>query len=236
MNILGIHSALNQFNHDPGAALICDGKLVAVCEEERLNRIKSSRGYFPFRSIGKVLQEVGLALGQIDYIYTTGITARDRLRPHLESFLRHYFGVVPPVVFVDHQDAHLASAYYCSGFEHAMCISYDGVGDGSSGKLAVGNGKNIEVLETLSMNQSLGIYYSAATAYLGFRPVEDEYKVMGLASYGKNLVDLSDLVTVLETTYSFNLDYFTDLKSIVSNDQPLYGDWIIEKLDQPKHR
>ena len=68
MNILGIHSALNQFNHDPGAALICENIVKAVCEEERFNRVKSSRGYFPLWSIRNVLKEGGLSIKDIDII------------------------------------------------------------------------------------------------------------------------------------------------------------------------
>ena len=64
----------------------------------------------------------------------------------------------------------------------AMCLSYDGIGDKSSGKLAIGKERDIHVVETIEINQSLGNFYSAITAYLGFKPVEDEYKVMGLAS------------------------------------------------------
>lgn len=234
MHILGIHSALNQFNHDPGAALISDGELVAVCEEERLNRIKSSRGFFPSRSIEIVLKEAGITISDLDYVYTTGITAEGRLRPHIENFFRHYFGYCPHVTFVDHQDAHLASAFYCSGFDEAMCISYDGIGDGTSGKLAVGKGNKIEVKEALSISRSLGNFYSAATAYLGFRPVEDEYKVMGLASYGKNLMDFTGLLSITDDSYSFQEGYFRDLSSIISNDQPLFGPRLVDEFGPPR--
>ena len=234
MNILGIHSALNQFNHDPGAALICENIVKAVCEEERFNRVKSSRGYFPLWSIRNVLKEGGLSIKDIDKVYTTGVTAREKLEPHLVSFFDHYFGFVPEIVFVDHQDAHLASAFYCSGFDESMCLSYDGIGDKSSGKLAVGNGRDIEVLETIDISQSLGNFYSAMTAYLGFKPVEDEYKVMGLASYGEESVDLSEMVSVSEDSFTINSSFFRDLQSIISNDQPLYSHKLVELLGPPR--
>ena len=234
MNILGIHSALNQFNHDPGAALICGNRLIAVCEEERFNRVKSSRGYFPLWSIKGVLEEAGLKISDIDKVYTTGATARVKIKPHLVSFFNHYFGFVPEIVFVDHQDAHLASAYYCSSFDEAMCLSYDGIGDKSSGKLAVGKERDIHVVETIEINQSLGNFYSAITAYLGFKPVEDEYKVMGLASYGEESVDLSEMITASESSYSINQEFFRDLGSIISNDEPLYGDKLVQLLGAPR--
>lgn len=234
MNILGIHAALNQFNHDPGAALIEGNQLVGVCEEERFNRVKSARGYFPIRSIRALLKMRGMRINDIDAVYTAGVTARQKLEGALSGFFEQYFGYVPKLVFVDHQDAHLASAYYCSKFQEAMCISYDGVGDGKSGRLAVGKGQVIEVVDDLSIAQSLGNFYSAMTAFLGFKPVEDEYKVMGLASYGQPGVDLSGLVDISSEEYSFNSSYFQDLRHLLSNDQGLFNKRIEELLGLPR--
>ena len=136
MNILGVHIAFNQLNHDPGAALVCDQQLVAICEEERFNRIKTSRGCLPYNSIQAVLKEASLKIQEIDLVVTTGLTRKGQLEYHASRFFQHYFGHSPKIEFVEHQMAHLSSSFFFSDFEEAMCVSCDGIGDGSSGKLA----------------------------------------------------------------------------------------------------
>ena len=123
MNILGVHCALNQFNHDPGAALISRGNLIAVCEEERFSRTKSSRAQFPYFSIQSVLREGGLTIRDIDILVTTGNTKKSILGRYIEQLFCHYFGSCPELRFVDHQDSHLASAFFYSKYSEAMCIS-----------------------------------------------------------------------------------------------------------------
>ena len=86
MNVLGAHFAFNQLNHDPGAALIRNGELVAVCEEERFNRIKSARGCLPYRSIVATLTEGSLGIRDIDLIITTGLSKQKQLEKHIRRF------------------------------------------------------------------------------------------------------------------------------------------------------
>lgn len=236
MNILGVHCCLNQFNHDPGAALISDGKLIAVCEEERFNRTKSSRAQFPYFSIKNALKEKALNIRDIDILVTTGVTKKSSLDKHIKQLFDHYFGFCPELRFVNHQDAHLASAFYFSNYQEAMCISYDGIGDGISGKLAVGRGRTITTLEDLSVEQSLGHFYSAMTAFLGFRPLEDEYKVMGLASYGREGINLDQLIQFTETGYELNRKIFTTESPLISLDQPLFNKNLISILGEPRLR
>ena len=234
MNILGIHCALNQFNHDPGAALISGGKLIAVCEEERFNRIKSSRAQFPYFSVQSVLKESRMNICDIDVLVTTGNTKKTILTKYIVQLFNHYFGYCPELHFVDHQDAHLASAFYYSNYSEAMCISYDGIGDGLSGKLAIGRGYDITPLEDLTVDQSLGHFYSAMTAFLGFRPLEDEYKVMGLASYGQDGINMDHLIEFTDTSYRINREMFNDENPPISLDQPLYNKNLLANLGQPR--
>jgi carbamoyltransferase len=104
----------------------------------------------------------------------------------LDDRIAACFGRRPPrLVPVEHHLAHLASAFFCSPFEQAMCLSVDGFGDFVSTMAAVGRGNGIEVLRRVHFPHSLGLLYSAITQHLGFPGFGDEYKVMGLAAYGE---------------------------------------------------
>jgi carbamoyltransferase len=90
-----------------------------------------------------------------------------------------------PTHFIEHHRSHLASAFFVSPFEDAALLSIDGFGDFTSTMRAIGRGNRIEVLDTVSYPHSLGVFYTAFTQYLGFPHYGDEYKVMGLAPYGR---------------------------------------------------
>jgi carbamoyltransferase len=99
------------------------------------------------------------------------------------------------VHFVEHHAAHAASAFFCSPFDHAAVLSLDGAGEWTSGLLAVGEGIRLERIKTHYLPRSLGLFYLAMTRYLGFPEHGDEYKVMGLASYGEDAYrDVFDLI------------------------------------------
>ena len=124
---------------------------------------------------------------------------------------------------VEHHRAHLASAFFASSFEEAALLSIDGSGDFTTTMLGVGKGTNIEVLDSIDFPHSIGVFYSAFTQYLGFPHYGDEYKVMGLAPYGKPLhVDkLKDIVRLTnDGLFNLNLTYF----SVTSGNVISYGD------------
>lgn len=104
---------------------------------------------------------------------------------------------VDKVVNVDHHDSHLAAAYYTSGFDHAAIVTMDGVGEYESAVIAVGRGSDIERKLSVDLPHSVGLLYSAFTAFLGFEVNEGEYKVMGMAAFGKPTVadEVRKLVT-----------------------------------------
>tara|TARA_A100001388_G_C28773880_1_gene505796 strand:+ start:615 stop:2453 length:1839 start_codon:yes stop_codon:yes gene_type:complete len=89
------------------------------------------------------------------------------------------------ILFSEHHLSHAASAFYPSPFNSAAVLTLDGVGEWTTTSLAVGNGKNLQVLKEIHFPHSLGLLYSAFTYYTGFRVNSGEYKVMGLAPYGK---------------------------------------------------
>ncbi|HVN31925.1 MAG TPA: carbamoyltransferase C-terminal domain-containing protein [Thermoanaerobaculaceae bacterium] len=209
MTILGI----NAFHADAAAVILRRGSVVAGVEEERFTRIKHWAG-FPQQAIRHCLSEVGAesieSIGAIGvsrqpraYLWRKAMLALAHPRSlgralgrvrniaqvgSLEQRLAATFGdrgSAPRVVPVEHHLAHVASAFFCSPFEEAACLTVDGFGDFVSTMLAVGRGTHIEVLQRVHFPHSLGLFYTAVTQYLGFPKYGDEYKVMGLAAYGE---------------------------------------------------
>lgn len=140
-----------------------------------------------------------------------------------ESVLRQMAGCKPqqaihritgydgPIEIVDHHLSHAASSYFFSGFEQAAILTVDGVGDWPTTTYNVGSGNQIKRFEQVDFPDSLGLFYSAVTAYLGFEVNEGEYKVMGLAPYGRPvyLKEVQKLIDVTsEGNYCLNMKYF----------------------------
>ncbi len=142
---------------------------------------------------------------------------------------------------VEHHRSHLASAFFASPFDEAALLSIDGSGDFSTTMIATGKGNKIKVLDSVDFPHSVGLFYTALTQLLGFPHYGDEYKVMGLAPYGKpEYVDrLKDvLVFRPDGLFELNLTYFRSAKSgIISYGEdhipvvaPLYSPYMIEKF------
>lgn len=203
MKILGITGSLNLVHedssgetHDGTAALVIDGHVKAAIEEERLNRIKHT-DKFPINAIRFVLQDQGLQLEDLDQICYYSIQnyffqgeESIPLVEKIQELLFAEFGVKiqrEKLYFVHHHLAHAVSTFYMSGFDRSLVVSIDGTGDGVSGMILNGEGKNLERLESLSNENSLGIYYLNVIYILGYKQF-DEYKVMGLAPYGNPTV------------------------------------------------
>tara|TARA_Y100000590_G_scaffold122617_1_gene140437 strand:+ start:11337 stop:12962 length:1626 start_codon:yes stop_codon:yes gene_type:complete len=195
MYILGISGGVRLGYHDIGAALLKDGKLVAAVEEERINRIKHSPGQLPQKSIYTILESEKISIQDVDILATHGITWGDIYDKILKDYFEGEFGFCPPIEKVHHHDAHAASAYYASGFNEAIIITMDGSGDGVSCEFCIGKGDDMEILQRFDRPNSLGIFYSMITQYCGFTRDSDEYKLMGLSSYGdRNKFDFSKII------------------------------------------
>jgi len=213
--ILGISA----FYHDSAAALIVDGQIVAAAQEERFTRIKHDPA-FPSQAIEYCLAEAVLKPADIDYIafYEKPLTKFERL---LETYLGFApagfasFSMAMPVwlkeklflkkairkslagatraklVFTEHHESHAASAFFPSPFQEAAILTLDGVGEWCTTAWGVGRGNRLELSHQLSFPHSLGLLYSAITYHCGFKVNSGEYKLMGLAPYGKPIyVDL----------------------------------------------
>ncbi len=234
MYVLG----LNAYHADAAACLLDNGYLVAAAEEERFRRLKHWAG-FPSESIRYCLSEAGISLSDIRYVAVNSdsnvnrwaklsyafrgfpsarlvwekIRTRKRrisIRNQLTT-IQSNSGFVGRIHPVEHHLSHLASSFYCSPFDEAVCVSVDGFGDFSSAAVGFGVKHTIKTHQHILFPHSLGVFYQAITQFLGFDNYGDEYKVMGLASYGVPSfeAEMKQLVMMnSDGTYQLNLDYF----------------------------
>ena len=240
MNIIGLHTSFNSKTHDPSVALIVDGQLVFAIEEERLNRIKTSMGYFPERAFIKCLEKSSLTIHDIDLVVSDGITS-PFLKNKIKDYIKHIFGYCPAIKLYDHSTCHNYSSYFISGFNSSLTISVDGQGDGISTNVSYMNNSNNKYLynELYKSNNkfSLGNFYTAFTNYLGFRSVEGEYKVMGMAAYGKPKIDLSSIINFNNITEDFegkNYNSLFNIDNYTSITEPSYNEEFIYELTKIK--
>lgn len=195
MYILGVHGSFGRAEHDAAAVLIKDDKIIAAAEEERFVRYKHAVGLMPDRAIQYCLEQGNITMRDVSTIAFPRATWDD-FPPRFEAYLWYNFGYVPNIEYVDHHTAHAASSYFISGFDSALVVTVDQAGDGLSCAAYKGTGRNtLELIESVPFPHSVGLFAAYMTQYLGFRSNHDEYKVMGLSSYGKPKYDLSKLIT-----------------------------------------
>ncbi|OGL88799.1 hypothetical protein A3H75_00055 [Candidatus Uhrbacteria bacterium RIFCSPLOWO2_02_FULL_51_9] len=203
--ILGISC----YYHDAAACLLVDGKLIAAAEEERFTRKKHDSS-FPVHAIEYCLQKAGVTMKDVEHVvfYEKPLLKFERLLfqhiyafpkslwlfvrtiPHwLSDKLRIHYTLKKlkyrgPVYFIHHHLAHAAASYLGSPFEQAAICTVDGVGEWTTTAVGYADGNKIELKKHIQFPHSLGLLYSAVTAYLGFSVNNSEYKVMGLAPHG----------------------------------------------------
>jgi carbamoyltransferase len=202
---------ISAFYHDSAAAIVRDGEIVAAAQEERFSRVKNDRR-FPSHAINYCLEEAGLRpsdLAAVAYydnasqtferilrtVLATGEASRSLFMRALPSWLEHklhipriirdelsYGGLI---LQNDHHRSHAAAAFYPSPFERAAILTVDGVGEWATASIALGEGNRIQILREMQFPNSLGLLYSAFTQFTGFKVNSGEYKMMGLAPYGR---------------------------------------------------
>jgi len=236
---MSIILGLNANHADSSACLIKDGKLLFGIEEERINRIKHWAGV-PIQSIEECLQSTGIDSSEITDIslnsnplsnlsrksffflknYLLGkkkyeIAERIKRKISIKDFINNQsnncnFGSKVNIHYIDHHISHIASAYYASGFKDAVGLSIDGFGDFCSLSIAKCNEEGIKVIKKIYFPHSLGIFYEAITQLIGFKNYGDEYKVMGLSSYGKpEFFELiKEKIFKKNTFFELNTKYF----------------------------
>jgi carbamoyltransferase len=235
MNILGISC----FFHDASAVLLRDGQVIAAAEEERFTRKKHDYS-FPEHAIHFCLARGGISPHDVDYvaffekpfvkferllfsILQTFPRSRRVFQESMMSWLTEKLWVknlikdkleVPEekILFSEHHLSHAASAFLCSPFEEAAILTVDGVGEWATATYGVGRGTEIRLHNEIKFPHSLGLLYSAFTAFLGFEVNEGEYKVMGMAPFGKPkyLEKVYKLIQVEQDgSFQLDMDYFT---------------------------
>ena len=242
MYVLGLNGGLRLGYQDVSAVLLCNGEVIAAAEEERFNRIKNSPGQLPERSIEFVLKQAGIGLADVDHVATHGQTWGADYRKRLSEYLNFRFKASPKIFTCHHHEAHAASSFFASDFDHSMILTMDSSGDGISTRMSVGRkdapSEQIKLLREFERPNSLGIFYSMITQFCGFQRDRDEYKLMGLASYGNSKrVDLSDLFSssVSSTTneLSLNTDYLAPItagQGQRTRQEPMFSDRLKQLL------
>jgi len=208
MYILG----LSFYYHDGSAALIKDGVVIAAGEEERFTRRKHDSS-FPERAIQFCLDFEGITIDDVDYVvfYEKPFIKFERLlitafqtfpkslrvfRESMLAWMQKKLWVksmmleklkIPKskLLFADHHMSHAAASFYTSPFDEAAVLTLDGAGEWTTATMGHGKGTRIEILNEMRFPHSVGLLYSAFTAYCGFEVNEGEYKLMGMAPYGK---------------------------------------------------
>lgn len=183
MYVIGISSGIKHGHHDGAAVLLRDGELIAAAEEERFTLAKHARGELPRGAIGFCLKQAGITMRDVDWICSP-LKTYTNYSQRLTEYFKFQFGHCPKIELYDHHLCHAASSFYGSGFSEATVACFDFSGDSSSGLVAHARGNDFRVLTRFARNNSLGLYYGMLTQYLGYQMTNDEYKVMGLSSYG----------------------------------------------------
>ncbi len=224
--------------HDSAACLLEEGRIVAALQEERFSRIKHDSS-FPSRSIEEILRIGHCEVGDLDYLvfYEKPFVKLERI---LETYFRHcprglasYLKAMPiwmkekvwikerikkklayegKILFADHHESHAASAFFPSPFSSAALLTIDAVGEWTTTTLGQAKGNEMHLDSEILFPHSLGLLYTTFTYYLGFRVNSGEYKVMGLAPYGKpvyqDLIEEHLIQVHPDGSFQLNGDYF----------------------------
>lgn len=249
---------ISAFYHNSAAALVCNGQLIAAAEEERFTRVKGDAS-FPVNAISFCMDFAGIRSNDLSCVvfYEKPAEKFGRLlasaavniprsliqfeaampewiteKLWIEKRIRKELGLwkKQEVAFIPHHVSHAASAFYPSPFENAAILTVDGVGEWATAAYGVGEGSRIRLMGEMGFPNSLGLLYSAFTFFTGFRINNGEYKMMGLAPYGKPVyVDLikEKLARICEDgSIVLNQDYFSyayGVRTINKKFEALFG-------------
>ena len=239
MIILG----LNIFHADTSAALVVNNKIISAIEEERFTKIKHYSG-LPINAIQHCLNSASLNILEVDIIAVNynskynffekalfgikninfsifdkliSLKKKNNVKNILEEALNKKINA--KIVYVPHHIAHIASSYFISGLEEAIGVTFDGSGDFSTSECFILENNSINIIDKVNYPNSLGIFYQTFTQYLGFQNYGDEYKVMGLSSYGKpKYIDRVKKVINYDKygNFKLNLKYFNHHKNMLN--------------------
>lgn len=231
MYIIGISAHY----HDSSVCLFRDNQLVFACEEEKFTGIKHDSS-FPENALKHIYNKYKITSKNLQAVcyYEDPKLKYQRVVDNLKDqwfknpfySIKSYLKILvnkkridkrlkeisPNVFYSTHHESHLYYSYYTSHFDDAICLSVDGVGEIDTVSCAIPDYKGLKYMTMAKYPHSLGLYYSAMTSFLGFKPNEGEYKMMGLAPYGnykKYLNIVRELVDFKNGSLICNLDVFT---------------------------
>ena len=231
---MGYIIGISAFYHDSSACLFKNGQLVFACEEEKFTGIKHDKS-FPIKTLEYIFKYYKLKKDMIDVVcyYENPDTKLKRVKENIKPQLfknpiyaiQSYFNtkrnikelnkLLPKysdnVFYSNHHESHLYYSFYTSNFENAVCLSIDGVGEYDTMSMGLADNTGIDYMSIAHYPHSVGLYYSAMTSYLGFKPNEGEYKVMGMAAYGnpQNYIDkVRELITYKNSKLECNMNVF----------------------------
>lgn len=235
MYIIGISA----FYHDSSVCLFRDNQLIFACEEEKFTGIKHDSS-FPEKTLEHIYKHFKITDKNLQAVcyYEDPKLKYERVMNNIKPqwfknplySLRSYLKIrnivkevddklrkiSPNVFYSTHHESHIYYSFYTSHFQQATCLSIDGVGEMDTMSIGLGNENGIEYASMAKYPHSIGLYYSAMTSFLGFKPNEGEYKMMGLASYGNpnTYIDVvRKLITYKNSKLECNLDVFCWNKS-----------------------
>ena len=252
MYIIGISA----FYHDSSVCLFRDNQLIFACEEEKFTGIKHDNS-FPENALSYVFKHYKLNEKNIQAVcyYEDPKLKYERVMNNintkwfkqplysLKSFLKikknmneideKLKKISTNVFYSTHHEAHLYYSFYTSSFDESICLSVDGVGEIDTLSMGIGTYHGIKYQTLARYPHSLGLYYSAMTSYLGFKPNEGEYKMMGLAPYGdykKYIKEARELINYNNNILTCNMNVFCWDRS----DKSMFNEKLAELLPVPQ--
>lgn len=252
MYIIGISA----FYHDSSVCVFRDNLLIFACEEEKFTGIKHDSS-FPTNALEYAFKHYRINsknLQAVCYYEDPKLKYQrvmDNIKPQwLKNpffSIKSYFKIKKNMIEIDkklkeispnifystHHEAHQYYSQYTSHFDESTCLSIDGVGEIDTVSLGVAEYNGIKCSSLAKYPHSIGLYYSALTSYLGFRPNEGEYKVMGLASYGEpknHIKEVRNLISYKNGKLTCNMDVFCWNKT----DRSMFNEKLASILSVPQ--
>ena len=248
--------------HDAAVALVVNGVVVGALQQERVSRIKNDPR-LPIDAARAVLAQAGIAAGDVDEVAfyenpyarlehvlvstLRGFPRTFRQFPRaMASQLSHKLWVKDDlaagvgidrkkVTHVGHHESHAASTFFASGAARATILCVDGVGEDTSTSIWRGDGTTLQLLRHQQFPHSLGLFYAAITAWLGFRVMEGEQQVMGLAACGAPRF-LDEMQRLARGNDDGSVELDLSCFAHHTDDRLGYSDGLVRLLGPPRER
>jgi len=231
---MGYIIGISAYYHDSSVCLFKNGKLIFACEEEKFTGIKHDSS-FPHKALSYIFKNYKIKREEVEMVcfYENPKLKQKRvynnikkqilknpiycfkslykIKSNIWSLKKELKKYSDNIFYSTHHKSHQYYSFYSSSFDNSVCLSIDGVGEIDTLSMGLADNKGIDYISIAEYPHSLGLFYSAMTSFLGFKPNEGEYKVMGLAPYGnpENFIDkVRTLITYKNSSLRCNMDVF----------------------------